>query len=281
MTPVLSGTVLSGAVLSGAVLSGAVLSGTVSPAAYWSSVGVAAAACAALCLRARRHPGPWQVWSARLIGAALAADAVSYVVALVVKGTFSFSTSLPLALCNMAVLVAAAACWTRVRVLVELTYFWGLAGSLQAVITPDLDTGFPHLVFFQYVVGHLGIVTAALFLVVGMRLEPRQGAVRRALLLTAGYTSFVGVVDALTNANYMFLRTPPANWTLLRALGPWPWYVVSAAGVAVVLFTLLDAPFRRGRRAAAEERGRSAGRRERPAPSAPRLPGALPDPRAV
>ncbi len=257
------------------------LSGAVSPAAYWASVGVAAAACAALCLRARRHPGPWQAWTARVIGTALAADAVSYIVALVVHGTFSFSTSLPLALCNMAVLVAATACWTRIPTLVELTYFWGLAGSLQAVITPDLGTGFPHLVFFQYVVGHLGIVTAALFLVVGMRLEPRQGAVWRALLVTAGYTSFVGLVDALTDANYMFLRTPPANWTLLRVLGPWPWYVVSAAGVAAVLFTLLDAPFRRRRRAASQERGRAPGSGERPPPSAPRLPGVLHGPRAV
>jgi len=60
----------------------------------------------------------------------------------------------------------------------------------------------------------------------------------------------VGIVDALTGANYMFLRSPPAEWTLLRVLGPWPWYVVSAAGVALVLLTVLDAPFWSRRRRA-------------------------------
>jgi hypothetical integral membrane protein (TIGR02206 family) len=148
----------------------------------------------------------------------------------------------------MAVLVAIAACWWQIPQLVELTWFWGLAGTLQAVVTPDLDVGFPHLVFFQYVVGHLGIVVAAVFLVVGLRLTPRVGAVRRTFTVTAAYTAGVGLVDAATGANYMFLRQPPPNWTVLRLLGPWPWYIPGAAGVALVLLVVLDAPFRRARR---------------------------------
>jgi uncharacterized membrane protein YwaF len=72
--------------------------------------------------------------------------------------------------------------------------------------------------------------------------------VLRDFAITLGYTAFVGLVDALTGANYMFLRTPPGEWTLLRVLGPWPWYIASAAGVALVLLVALDAPFWRRRR---------------------------------
>ncbi len=182
-------------------------------------------------LRARRRPGPWCVVAARVIGLLLAADAVSWVVALAVQGTFSARTSLPRP--ALAALVAAAACWWRISLLVELTYFWGLAGTLQAVITPDLNVGFPHLVFFQYMVGHLGIVLAAVFLVVGLRITPRPRAVPRVFTITLAYTALVGLVDGLTGADYMFLRSPPGNWTLLRSsdLGPgtwsrppgWPW----------------------------------------------------------
>jgi hypothetical integral membrane protein (TIGR02206 family) len=146
------------------------------------------------------------------------------------------------------VLVAAAACLLRTPLLVELTYFWGLAGTLQGVLTPDLSVGFPHLVFWQYVVGHLGIVFAALFLVVGLGIAPRRYAVPRVLAITLGYTALVGLVDAITGANYMFLRRPPGEWTLLRLLGPWPWYLASATGVAIVLFLALDAPFWASRR---------------------------------
>src|SRR5579884_458888 len=120
------------------------MTAVVTPVAYGVFVALAAAAGVVACTAARRRPGPWRLWVARALGAALAADAVSYVVALVLAGSFSARTDLPLALCNCAALVAAAACFWRVPLLVELTWFWGLAGTLQAVVTPDLSSGFPH-----------------------------------------------------------------------------------------------------------------------------------------
>ena len=131
------------------------------------------------------------------------------------------SASLPLALCNLALLVAAVACWEPSwHLAVELTYFWGLAGTLQAVVTPDLDAGFPQLEFFEFVVGHLGVVIAALYLVVGLRLRPRPGAVKRVFAVTVVYTAFVGWFDWLTGSNYMFLAAIPATGSLL--VGPRP-----------------------------------------------------------
>jgi hypothetical integral membrane protein (TIGR02206 family) len=224
------------------------VSAVITPTAYWSAVTVGAVLCVSLCVTARHRPGRWTVIVARIIGLLLAADVITYSVAQAVAGSWSARTSLPLALCDAAVVVAAIACWWRIPVLVELTYFWGLAGTLQAVITPDLNVGFPHLVFFEYLVGHLGIVAAALFLVVGMRIAPRPGAVPRVFLISVAYTAFVGTVDGLTGANYMFLRRPPGEWTLLRVMGPWPWYTFTAAVVALVVFTLLDLPFWAGRR---------------------------------
>jgi hypothetical integral membrane protein (TIGR02206 family) len=218
-----------------------------SPFAYGVTVGVAAVICSLACWVARRRPGPWRKWVARVLGVLLFADLVSYVVVQTADGSWSAKTSLPLPLCDVGVLVAAVACIWSVPLLVELTYFWGLAGTLQAVAFPDLSSTFPHLVWFQYVAGHLGIVFAALFLVIGMGLKPGRGAIVRVFLITIGYSAFVGVVDWLSGANYMFLRQPPSEWTLLKVLGPWPWYLVSAAGVAVVLITLLDMPFWRSR----------------------------------
>jgi len=215
----------------------------ISPIGYWSSVAIGALTCIVMCAMGRARPGPWRTTAARVIGLVLAADAVSYSVSLVVQGSWSAKSSLPLALCNAAVVVAALACWWRLPLLVELTYFWGLAGTLQGLLTPDLNVGFPHLVFFEYVAGHTGIVVAALFLVVGMGITPRSGSILRVFIVSVGYTAVVGLVDAMTGANYMFLRQPPSEWTLLRLLGPWPWYMASAAGVALVLFTLLDVPF--------------------------------------
>lgn len=222
--------------------------GLVTPVPYLVAVLLALTGGSVLCAGARRNPGRWTVAAARSIALVLVADAISFVVSEMLAGTWSARTDLPFALCDIAILVAAAACWWQEPLLVELTYFWGLAGTLQAVITPDLNAGFPHLVFFQYLVGHLGIVLAALFLVLGLRIAPRPGSVMTTFAITLAYTAFVGLLDACSGANYMFLRRPPGNWTLLRVLGPWPWYIASAAGVALALLVALDFPFWLARR---------------------------------
>jgi hypothetical integral membrane protein (TIGR02206 family) len=218
--------------------------------AYWAAVLIGAVICAALCTAARQRPGPWLVWAGRTISIVLVVDAVVFISLPIVRGRWSMRSSLPLALCDVALIVAAVACWHPAwRLAVELTYFWGLTGTLQAVLTPDLSQNFPQIEFFEFVVGHLAIVTAALFLVVGLRLEPRPGAVWRVFGITVAYTAVVGLFDWASGANYMFLAAVPQHTSLLSVLGPWPWYIVSAAGIALVLLMILDAPFRHRRRA--------------------------------
>jgi hypothetical integral membrane protein (TIGR02206 family) len=217
---------------------------TPTPVAYWIAVAVGTVISVSLCTACRRWPGRWVVYAGRAISVVLALDAVAFVGEPLLDGRWSVQASLPLSLCDVALIVAAVACWRpQSQLSVELTYFWGLAGTLQAVATPDLSAGFPQVEFFEFVVGHLGIVIAALFLVVGLWLRPRRGSVPRVFALTAAYTGFVGCFDWLTHSNYMFLAEAPRHGSLLSVLGPWPWYVISAAGVAVVLLLILDAPF--------------------------------------
>lgn len=203
-----------------------------------------------LCVAARRHPGRWRTVAAWCLGAVLLVVAGAWVQSNVASNGFRVADDLPLALCNMGVIVAAAACFTRQRHLVELTWFWGLAGSLQSLLTPDVSAPFPSAEFIEYVVAHAGIVVSAVFLVVGQRIVPSRVAVVRTLAITVAYTCFVGVIDAVTGGDYMYLRSRPSSWSLLSVLGPWPWYIVSAFGVAIVLVLALDAPFRAGRRRA-------------------------------
>ncbi|HEY6875888.1 MAG TPA: TIGR02206 family membrane protein [Candidatus Dormibacteraeota bacterium] len=207
-----------------------------------------AIATAVLVAAARRSPGRWLV----AFGAVLVIDEISWWV-YVVRGGVPGSVlawSLPLQLCDVAIFAAAAALWTRRQLLVEVTYFWGLAGTIQALLTPDLPQHFPMYPYWQYYIAHGGVVAAALVLVVGLRIHPRPRAVFGVAAITLAYAAVVAAVDAVTGADYMYLRAKPASPTLLDAMGPWPVYVVAASVIGAVLFAALDAPFRFARRKA-------------------------------
>jgi hypothetical integral membrane protein (TIGR02206 family) len=195
-----------------------------------------------LVVAARRWPGPWL----RVLAVVLVVDEVSWWVYIALGGGLPGERvqPLPLQLCDVAILVAAAALWTRRPLLVEVTYFWALAGTVQALITPDLPHPFPTYPYLQYYIAHGGTVAAAFILVVGLRITPRPWAVAWVAGITVAYTAFVFAVDMATGADYMFLRARPSTPSLLDELGPWPWYIVSAAGIAVLFFAILDAPFR-------------------------------------
>src|SRR5271170_7826019 len=114
-------------------------SATISTGPYFLCVAIMAVSSVLLCTWARLRPGRWSARAAKVIGVVLLSVCVVDAVRQGVDGTWALRTSLPLALCNFALIVAAAACWWRPRQLVELTYFWGLAGTLQGLVTPDLN----------------------------------------------------------------------------------------------------------------------------------------------
>jgi hypothetical integral membrane protein (TIGR02206 family) len=211
--------------------------------AHLAALLVIAGSAAALCVAGRRRPNRAAV-AGVLLGALTAGSELVWIGWLVVTGGWTPAVGLPLHLCDAATGLAAAALWTRRRGLVELLWFWACAGTVQALLTPDVPQPYPGLLWFQYYAAHGGIVAAALFLVIGLRIAPRPGAALRAAAATAAYVAAVGVVDAVTGGDYLYLRRPPLTHSLLDLMGPWPWYVLGAAALAVVLFLLLEAPFR-------------------------------------
>ncbi len=214
-------------------------------AEHVAALALIAAATMVLVVAARRRPGRWL----RVFALVLVVDELSWWVYLLAGGQpgLTLAYALPLQLCDVAIFIAAAALWTWNRLLVEVAYFWGLAGTLQALLTPDLPQHFPSYPYFQYYIAHGGVVAAALVLVAGLGLHPRRRAVFQVAAITVAYAVLVGAVDAVSGANYMYLRAKPPSPTLLDALGPWPWYILAASLIALVLFAILDAPFRLGR----------------------------------
>jgi hypothetical integral membrane protein (TIGR02206 family) len=199
---------------------------------------------AALCTAARRVPGRWTAVVAAFVAAGIVITELSWQPYVLANHSWSAALSLPVQLCDVGGFVAAAALLWRQALLVEVAYFWGLGGTVQALLTPDLRDHFPSFPYLQFYATHDLVVLAALFLVIGLRLQPRAGAVRRIFLLTVAFAAVIGVVDLVTGGNYLYLRQVPAQGSLLSVMGPWPWYIAVGALLTLVVLTILDAPLR-------------------------------------
>ncbi len=153
---------------------------------------------------------------------------------------------LPFHLCDVAAIVAGLALLTKRPLLCALTYFWGLAATIQGLITPALTVGFPAPPYLMFFVHHFAVVIAALYLPIVDGWRPKTPFWRSPLEVMGWsvlYLLFAMTVNKLLGSNFAFASRPPDNPSLIDHLGPWPLYLVSMLGLAVVFYLLLALPF--------------------------------------
>jgi hypothetical integral membrane protein (TIGR02206 family) len=178
----------------------------------------------------------------------LLADAAAWYSYLAATGSHIFPGQLPLELCDITFYLMVFVLFTLNKGVFDVAYYWALAGSTMALLTPNLWEHFPSFSTVQFFIAHGLVVSAALYLVWSRQIRPQRGSVARAMIALNLLALFNGAFDAVFKTDYMYLRAKPANVSLLNFLGPWPWYVLSAESVALALFLLLYRPFRRSKR---------------------------------
>ena len=69
----------------------------------------------------------------------------------------------------------------------ELSYFWGLCGTAEALVTPDVNFDFPDGQFIVFFLGHALIIASVLFLTFGMRMRPHARSILRVMAWSLVY----------------------------------------------------------------------------------------------
>ena len=142
----------------------------------------------------------------------------------------------------MAIYLTAIVLLTRKQLLYEVAYFWGMAGTVQALLTPAVEIGFPSWRFVLFFLGHCSIIIGVIFATFGLGLRPRW----KGLWITYGLSwctaGLIGLVNILLGTNYMYLCEPPAGKSPFYFL-PWPWYILFLGILGWLLFFLVWLPF--------------------------------------
>ncbi|MCA1062551.1 TIGR02206 family membrane protein [Rossellomorea sp. AcN35-11] len=151
--------------------------------------------------------------------------------------------NLPFQLCSISLYLCTFMLLTSSYKIFEITFFVSMSGALIAIFTPELFFGFPHFRYFQFFLAHLAIVLSCLYMVWMEGFTLRFKSLLRAFGALNVMAIIVYMVNELLGANYMFLSHKPYNASPIDFLGPYPWYILSLEGVALIIFGLLYFPF--------------------------------------
>ena len=88
-----------------------------------------------------------------------------------IEGDFNIQEDLPLHICRFVALAAPFVILKRNKFWLGIFYFWILAGTLNANITPDVEYNFPHWTYFSYWLEHSFLVILPLFYVIVLKIR--------------------------------------------------------------------------------------------------------------
>ena len=207
------------------------------------AIAICVAACILLPLYAnRRLTMRARVNLSRVLALLTAFAVTSRTVHELSTGVFDWREDLPLNFCNIGALIAPLIMWHPTKRVHEILYFIVLAGTLQGVITPDLDEAFPHYHFIAYWIIHGGLVAYVIFVTVSLKLIPDLKGLLYAFLAINIYSFAMMGLNALVGTNYMYMMEKPPTQTILDFMGPWPWYILVCEFVGLLLFFLSYLP---------------------------------------
>ena len=139
----------------------------------------------------------------------------------------TWQNALPFQLCDWAMFAIIVALLTGRERWLEVAYFWGIGGTLQAILTPDLRHAFPDVRFFSFFIAHSGIVVGDRVYDGHARFRPHFSSIWRTFAWSEVYFVVTIIVDLITGVNYGYLLHKPEEASLLDFLSDnWPLYLL-------------------------------------------------------
>ena len=156
---------------------------------------------------------------------------------------FDIKHDLPLNLCNLTALLLPIFTLTRKKLYYEIVFFWILAGTTHAVLTPDLSDAFPHYVFLKYWYVHAGLILFVFYATFVYNMRPTLKSPIKSFVALQGYIILMFAVNYTIGSNYFYTNQKPNSSSALDFLGEWPYYIFVIELFMLPYFFLFYLPF--------------------------------------
>ena len=154
----------------------------------------------------------------------------------IVNGTFLLSSHLPLQMCGITTYLSGIIVVYRKQFIFEFLYFWGLAGFIHSVLTPEFTTEINTFTIINYYVSHSLIFVVPVWLMLMMVMRLRIGSWCTNFLYTQPLLLFIMIVIWSVGGYYMYLAEAPLAENPLIFTRVWPWYILTFEFLAILHF---------------------------------------------
>jgi len=181
---------------------------------------------------------------ARLLAVLLLVNYLGYEIYLAATVGLQWQKALPFQLCDWAMVAIIVALLTGRERWLEVAYFWGIGGTAQAILTPDLKYAFPDIHFLSFFIAHSGVVVAIAFVMITKKFRPHWSSIGRTFAWSELYFVLTIAVDLVMGQNYGYLLHKPEAASLLSALSDHPAvYLLQLHLLALFFYFALYLPF--------------------------------------
>ena len=127
-----------------------------------------------------------------------------------IGGYNTLREGLPLYHCRVAIICVGLGLLLNKRVLMKFGAYWGIFGSIGALLFPGLDPFlFPHITQFSYFVGHLFLLWASLYILFIKKVGMTSRELKNTLLFTNTYHILMIILNKILNSNYGYMKESP------------------------------------------------------------------------
>ena len=165
-----------------------------------------------------------------------------------IDSSWSLQDSLPLHLCSIMWFISIYFFLTKKQWAFEMILFIGMPGGIHSLLTPELPHGSDLLHKIDFFIGHGGLVLAPLYAVFVLNMWPRKHAWWQTFLKLQILVLIVGIINYISDSNYMYLMHPPiANNPLIPSensfFGQGNRYILIFELAVIIHAAIINLPF--------------------------------------
>lgn len=188
-----------------------------------------------------------KIWAVLLLAALVTEHTL-----MLADGQWDASWSLPIQMCSMSGLLGIYTLLTHNRKAYLFVLFWGVSGGIHSLLTPEMTLGYSPFHAFMYYLWHISIIVIPIYFFKVRAFGLRRSSFFNVLLWTHVVWISVGLIDAVLEANYMYILQPPQVDNPF-ILGDFPYHLIGFEfagilhfGIIALLFSSLASRYKLG-----------------------------------